>query len=567
MICSIISVIFIFVISKLSVYLDSIASTKSYLYLILPALGGLLVGPIIKYVAMEAKGHGVPNVINAVLLERGKIRPIVAIAKIISSILTIGTGGSCGREGPIVQIGATVGSCFSQVLGLTERRTITLLASGAAAGISATFNAPISGVLFATEIIMKKAGIKEYASIVVASVISSVISRSILGDHPAFFLGSSYSFDYVELPLYVLLGCFSALIAIIFNNIFHKTENLFENLPLNTLFKPALGGLICGIFLFFAPGIYGSGFPAIQKALTGDYPLKILFLFLIAKIFATSFTLGSGGSGGVFAPLLFIGAIFGSLYDKITDIIFPSTSGNGAYSIVAMAAVFAAAAKAPVTPVILVFEMSRDYNIILPLMLGSITALLISHAFSSDSIYTIRLKEKGIDPDLLESKNLLENITVKDAMIPDSHIVKVPAYMPIRDLEAYFHMKGVKRAVVVDSASNLFGMVNIKDLYRKPELVDSGIVADICSKNPIIVRADDSLEDAALLFGSEPYHTIPVVDTFNSKKILGLLRREDIISAYSNALKNKNVMEKYLRSRRIQKAVSAELIELKVNSN
>ncbi|HRR06124.1 MAG TPA: CBS domain-containing protein, partial [Victivallales bacterium] len=262
-----------------------------------------------------------------------------------------------------------------------------------------------------------------------------------------------------------------------------------------------------------------------------------------------------------------IGAIFGSLYDKITDIIFPSTSGNGAYSIVAMAAVFAAAAKAPVTPVILVFEMSRDYNIILPLMLGSITALLISHAFSSDSIYTIRLKEKGIDPDLLESKNLLENITVKDAMIPDSHIVKVPAYMPIRDLEAYFHMKGVKRAVVVDSASNLFGMVNIKDLYRKPELVDSGIVADICSKNPIIVRADDSLEDAALLFGSEPYHTIPVVDTFNSKKILGLLRREDIISAYSNALKNKNVMEKYLRSRRIQKAVSAELIELKVNSN
>ncbi|HRU01080.1 MAG TPA: CBS domain-containing protein, partial [Victivallales bacterium] len=196
-----------------------------------------------------------------------------------------------------------------------------------------------------------------------------------------------------------------------------------------------------------------------------------------------------------------------------------------------------------------------------------ITALLISHAFSSDSIYTIRLKEKGIDPDLLESKNLLENITVKDAMIPDSHIVKVPAYMPIRDLEAYFHMKGVKRAVVVDSASNLFGMVNIKDLYRKPELVDSGIVADICSKNPIIVRADDSLEDAALLFGSEPYHTIPVVDTFNSKKILGLLRREDIISAYSNALKNKNVMEKYLRSRRIQKAVSAELIELKVNSN
>ena len=354
---------------------------------------------------------------------------------------------------------------------------------------------------------------------------------------------------------------------IIFNNIFHKTENLFENLPLNTLFKPALGGLICGIFLFFAPGIYGSGFPAIQKALTGDYPLKILFLFLIAKIFATSFTLGSGGSGGVFAPLLFIGAIFGSLYDKITDIIFPSTSGNGAYSIVAMAAVFAAAAKAPVTPVILVFEMSRDYNIILPLMLGSITALLISHAFSSDSIYTIRLKEKGIDPDLLESKNLLENITVKDAMIPDSHIVKVPAYMPIRDLEAYFHMKGVKRAVVVDSASNLFGMVNIKDLYRKPELVDSGIVADICSKNPIIVRADDSLEDAALLFGSEPYHTIPVVDTFNSKKILGLLRREDIISAYSNALKNKNVMEKYLRSRRIQKAVSAELIELKVNSN
>lgn len=562
------SVIFIFLLSEMHIYLDNLASSKTYLYFILPAIGGLLVGPIIKYVSPEAKGHGVPNVIMAVSLERGKIRPVVALTKIVASILTIGTGGSCGREGPVVQIGAAIGSWFSQLLGLTERRTINLLAAGAAAGISATFNAPIAGVLFATEVIMKKAGVREYGSIVVASVISSVISRSFLGDSPAFYLGN-YSFDYIELPLYILLGALSALIASVFTKTLHKTENLFESLKkVDTVFKPALGGLACGIFLFIAPEIYGSGFNAIQKSLDGNFTIKFLLILLASKIIATAFTLGSGGSGGVFAPLLFVGAVFGALFDKLSSGIFPSiVSQNGAYAVVGMAAVFGAAAKSPVTSIMLVFELSRDYNIILPLMLATIVAILISHKISSENIYTSKLTQMGIDPEALETKNLLENIAVKDAMIPENHIVKIPAYMPIRDLEAYFHMKEVKRAVVVDSSSKLFGMVNIKDIYKKPEVIDTAIVADICSKKIVAIRADDSLEDAALLFGSEPYHTIPVVDTFDSKKILGLLRREDIVSAYSNALKNKNVMEKYLKSRKIQKAVTAELLEVKIGAN
>ncbi len=560
------SVVFIKALSDLHGFLDAMAADRNMLYFILPAIGGLLVGPIIRFVAPEAKGHGVPNVIVAVSLERGKIRPMVAFAKTIASIMTIGTGGSCGREGPIVQIGSAIGSAISQMLSLNERRTVTLLASGAAAGISATFNAPIAGVIFSTEVIMKKAGLKEFGSIVVASVTSSVIAHSFLGDSPAFSLGT-YSYDQMELPFYLVMGALSAFVALAFTKLLHRSENAFDKLKLDSIFKPALGGLLCGIFLYFAPGIYGSGFPAVSKALDGDFTLGVLVLLLVAKIAATSFTLGSGGSGGVFAPLLFMGAVFGAFFEKAAGTLFPNVvSSHGAYAVVGMAAVFAAAAKSPVTSIMLIFEMTRDYNIILPLMFATVVAMLVSDRMSRENIYTCKLAAMGIDLDELESKSILDTISVEDAMIPESHIVKIPAYMPIRDLESYFHMKEVKRCVVVDSAGRLFGVVNIKDLYRRPDLLDSGIVADICSRKLVKMRCDDSLEDAAMVFGSEPYHTVPVVDSFDSRKIMGLLRREDIISAYSNALKNKNVMERYLKSRKIQKATSAELLEIRIGS-
>ncbi len=561
------SVGFILVLNQLHGFLNGLAMERNFIYFLLPAVGGLLVGPIIRFVAPEAKGHGVSNVIVAVSLERGKIRPIVAFAKMVSSTLSIGSGGSCGREGPIVQIGPAIGSACSQCLGLNERRTITLLASGAAAGISATFNAPIAGVIFATEIIMKKAGVKEFGSIVVASVASSVISHSFLGDSPAFLL-SKYEYTPSELPFYLLLGALCAVIAISFTWIFHKTENIFEKIKIDWTFKPAIGGFFCGIFLYITPEIYGSGFPAITHALEGSFPIKMLLILLVAKVFATSFTLGSGGSGGLFAPLLFLGAVCGGLFEKIAFSIFPSVvSGHGAYAVVGMAAFFAAAAHSPVTSIILIFEMTRDYNMILPLMFATVFATVVANKISKSNIYNSKLLAMGIDPDELSGKNLFERISVEEAMIPETHLVKVPAYMPIRDLESYFHMKDVKRCLVIDSLGKLFGIVNIKDLYKRQNIIDTGIIADICSQKVVTMRADDSLEDATMVFGHEPYHTIPVVDSFDSKKIVGLLRREDIISAYSNALKNKNVMDRFLKSRKIEKATSAELLEIRVSAN
>ncbi|HPN84404.1 MAG TPA: chloride channel protein, partial [Victivallales bacterium] len=464
-------------------------------------------------------------------------------------------------------IGSAIGSAISQFIGANERRTITLLAAGAAAGISATFNAPIAGVIFATEVIMKRAGLKEFGAIVVASVASSVVSHSFLGDNPAFSI-SKYGYESAELPFYIILGFFCAIIAVVFTKFLHRSETFFEKMKLDWTFKPALGGLLCGAILYFAPEIYGSGFPTITKTLDGSFSVKFLLLLLVAKIVATSFTLGSGGSGGVFAPLLFLGAVFGSIFEKVSSSFFPSiVSGHGAYATVGMAAIFAAAYRSPVTAILLIFEMTRDYNMVLPLMFATVIAVAVAEKISKENICTSKLAAMGVDFDMLESKNLLETISVEDAMIPETHIVKIPAYMPIRDLESYFHMKEVKRCIVIDSVGKLFGVINIKDLYKRPDIIDSGIVADICSRKVVTMREDDSLEDAAMTFGSEPYHTIPVVDSFDRKKIKGLLRREDIISAYSNALKNKNVVERFMKSRKIEKAVSAELLEIRAGNN
>ncbi|MCK4426545.1 MAG: chloride channel protein, partial [Deltaproteobacteria bacterium] len=365
--------------------------------IVIPVLGALIGGPIIAYFATEAKGHGVPEVMKALILRGGRIRPRVAIAKIFASALCIGSGGSAGREGPIVQVGSALGSTVGQWLRLSDERIKNLVACGAAAGIAATFNAPIAGVAFSSELLMSEHQVAMLGNVVIASVSSSIISQIFLGARPAFEVPSYVMHSPWELLLYAVLGLLAALVGIMFIRMLDAFEEIFDNWKFPQAFKPAVGALLLGILAFSypylsgalpvsaeefrlglplienLPQVYGSGFPFMEDALQGKASFLLLAVLIFLKPLATSFTLGSGNSGGIFAPSLFTGAMLGGAYGYVAGALFPNIAGEvGAYALVGMAAVFAAAARAPLTSILIVFEMSGDYHLILPLMTASI---------------------------------------------------------------------------------------------------------------------------------------------------------------------------------------------------
>ncbi len=400
--------------------------------LIIPALGGLIVGPLVHFIAPEAKGHGVPEVLTAIATKGGHIRPVVVLVKALGSAITIGSGGSVGREGPIVQIGAALGSTLGQIFKLNERRVVTLVAAGAAAGIAATFNAPIAGVMFAVEVIVGDFGIRNLSTLVVSAVTASVVSQAFLGNSPAFKVPAYSLNSPAELPLYLGLGIVAGFGAILFVKTLYFSEDLFDNWKFPAYLKPAVGGLLLGVLGYFVPQVFGTGFDTIASALTGNIGLMLLIVLIFGKILATILTLGSGASGGVFAPALFTGAVLGGAYGQLAAMIFPGIpASSGAYAMVGMAAVFAGAARAPITAIVILFEMTQDYHIILPLMFATVISTILATWLEPESIYTLKLKLRGIDLLRKKNENMLNNILVQDAMTIRADMETVtPRYAP-----------------------------------------------------------------------------------------------------------------------------------------
>jgi CIC family chloride channel protein len=363
---------------------------------LLPVLGALVVGPIIYHFAREAKGHGVPEVMTALATEGGRIRPRVAIVKIVASALTIGFGGAAGREGPMIQIGATLGSTIGQWVRLPTRHIRTLVACGAAGGIAATFNAPIAGAIFSMEVLLGRLA-ADFLLVLLTSLTSCLITRAYLGNYPAFVAPAYELVSGAELPLYFLLGILAGLAAIAFVRLLYKAEAWFDGWTFPEYLKPAVGALGVGLILRFFPQIYGTGFPAMESALWVRLSWGLLACLFFAEMLGNCATLGSGGSGGVFAPSLYMGAMLGGLYGTAVHALFPgTTAGSGAYAMVGMAAAFAAAAKAPTTSILILFEMTNDYRIILPLMTATVAAVTLSHRLLPQSIYTLKLFQRGI---------------------------------------------------------------------------------------------------------------------------------------------------------------------------
>jgi CIC family chloride channel protein len=535
-----------------------------YYVIVVPALGGLLVGPLVYFLAREAKGHGVPEVMEAVALRGGRIRPVVAVVKSLASSITIGSGGSVGREGPIVQIGSAIGSTFSRLFHLSDERTRNLVACGAAAGIAATFNAPIAGVIFALEVILAEFGLMQFTSVVVASVTSSVIGRVFFGDIPAFVIPPYAPASAWELPIYALLGIAAAFVGVAYTRILYAFEDVFDAWRFPPYLKPVAGGLLIGTLGLWFPQLFGVGYGAIEAVLRNELMLTTVVVLAVLKILATSITIGSGGSGGVFAPALFIGSMFGGLFGLLVNRWMPEgTAVPAAYALVGMAAVFAAAARAPITSILILFEMTQDYRIILPLMLATVVSAVVARRLDPESIYTLKLKRRGIDVYAGKDLNLMRTIAVGEAMTPRERLVTAHPEMLLSELARVFEETHHHGLAVVDENDDLCGVVTLADLEQAgSERLVSGRVRDIYTTRVRAAFADETLEDALRHFGALDVGRIPVVDRANPKRLLGMLRRGDIIRAYSHAYIDQQARLAQMQRVRLEERLGTRLVEI-----
>ena len=369
--------------------------------MLMPALGGLIIGPVILRLAPETKGHGVPEVMEAVALKGGRIRRRVAFLKILVSSITIGSGGSAGREGPIAQIGASLGSLIGEHINLDSRDRRLLVVCGLSSGIAGTFNAPLGGMLFGLEVLYRGIEPLNAVPVALASVMGAAVVTAYYGPKPSFIAPPTLTFSNpVELVFYLLLGLIFGVISVVWVKTFYAVESLFERLKIYDGYKQAIGGLATGIIgMFLIPyGVMGVGYEGINMVLAGKLGLTLLLVLGIAKMVATSFTIGSGNSGGVFAPSLYMGAMFGGALGLLFDMIFPNVITEPfTYSLAGMAALFAGAAQAPLSMIIMIPEMSNDYSLLPPIMASSVTSFAIAHLLlRGSSIYTLKLERRGV---------------------------------------------------------------------------------------------------------------------------------------------------------------------------
>ncbi|MGD2067691.1 MAG: chloride channel protein [Gemmatimonadota bacterium] len=516
--------------------LDLVRAHPWWWILVIPVLGALVVGPLTWFFAREARGHGVPEVMEAVALRSGVIRPRLVAIKAVASALTIGTGGSVGREGPIVQIGSAIGSTLGQWLKIGRTQLRTLVGCGAAAGIAATFNAPVAGALFPLEVILGEFGVSEFSPIVISSVLATAVSRYYLGDFPAFVVPPHEMVSIWELGAYVVLGFLASGVALAFTGLVYGLEDRIEALPFPRWALPVVGGVFVGAMGVFLPEVLGVGYEATSAALMGQLGLGLVTLLIVAKLVATSVTLGSGGSGGVFAPSLFLGAMSGSLVGGLAHRWFPAvTAGSGAYALVGMGAVVGATTQAPITSILIIFELTGDYSLILPLMASCIIATVVFSRVRRTSIYTEKLRRRGIDIFRGHELNILRGVRADETMDRDvtrvaeeRHLTELLEALPDVRHDAFY---------VVDGDGRLRGVIPLRDLQgalRYADALGQVVLAGDLTREVRHVAPDERLDTVLRAFARDLPGELPVVD--GDGRLVGVVTRRQVLNAYDREL-------------------------------
>ena len=513
--------------------------TYPFLLPLMPMLGGLFIGLICKYFPNAVKENGVHKVMYAVALNDGKVRKRTIASCAVTSSITIGSGGSAGREGPTVQIGAAVGSTIGQLLHLSTERMRVLVGCGAAAGIAASFNAPLAGVLFALEIILGDFAIHTFSPIIIASVIGTVTGRALEGNEVTFNVPVHELVHPTEIIFYLALGMLCGIVARLFTFMYFYIQQVFEEkLKTADIYKPAIGGLIVGMISIFMPQILGNGYDVMEQALTGQMFWGLAFLLVFMKIICTSITLGSGGMGGVFAPSLFIGAMVGTAFGSSVHFIFPNLSASAeTYSVVGMGAVAGAVMQAPLTNILMLFELTNDYTLILPIMATCIAASYTYQRFTKHSIYMQNLLNKGINIRHGREASIMNSIKVRDVM--STEVTTIAQEMPFRKiLEAISYSKNFYFPVL-DNKGDMTGILSFSDIREvifEEQLGDLLVAGELANPKVISLTPQQNLNEAMEIFSQLDVDQLPVVRSEDKLKVIGMLTRSEMMASYNRAI-------------------------------
>jgi CIC family chloride channel protein len=510
---------------------------------LVPAVGGLVVGLLMYFFVGEERHHGVAGVMEAVALAGGRLRYQRAPVKVVAAALSIGSGASVGPEDPSVQIGANLGSMLGQVLHLSDDGVRSLVAAGAAAGIAAAFNAPIAGVFFALELILGELSGSSLSIVVLASVISAVVTQALSGPQPAFKVPGYEFKSAAELPLYLGLGLLAGPVAALYTRSLYAAQDVFHAWAAPRWLKPAAAGLIVGLVGLFLPQIMGVGYDTIGLILNAQpFALNMLVALVVGKLLMTAVSIGGGFPGGVFAPSIFLGAALGGAYGLLAGLLLPGMGlAPQAFAMVGMAAVLAGTVHAPLTAIILLFEMTNDYRIILPLMFAVLVSLAISQTLERYSVYGLGLARKGVRLERGRDVRVLEGITVGEVMQPDTTSLReTDSLKTAADTLLQSHHHGLP---VVDQAGNLVGIITLQDLDRahSQDGAAEKSVGEAATRDLEVAHPDETMDLALRRMSVRDLGRMPVVERDNPRHLLGMLRRSDIVRAYDLALTRRTI--------------------------
>jgi CIC family chloride channel protein len=516
-----------------------------WVLLFLPALGGLVSGWLVYTFAPEAEGHGTDAAIDAYHNKGGAIRGRVPIIKTIASAITLTSGGSGGREGPIAQIGAGFGSFLAYKLNLSERERRIMLAAGVGAGVGSIFRAPLAGALFAAEVLYRDPEFE--ADVLIPTGIASVVAYCVfclifgwraLFSSPDFQFLSPWELGPYTVLAFVLIGG-----GFLYVKSFYGVHNLFEKIHIPKHFKPAIGGLITGIIGFFLPETLSFGYGVIQQGLFNELGIMLLLGVAFGKILTTSFTISSGGSGGVFGPSVVIGGALGGAVGKVFAVLIPGLVAPGAMVVVGMAGFFTAVSNTPISTIIFVSEMTNSYHLLLPSLL---VCLLCYHFSQGFTIYKEQVKNRAASPAHAGEffVNILESYRVQDLSDQIRKVETVPESMNFCDFKRFFCETNQQYFPVVDkngALTGIFSNTDFRSVLFSPEIEDLVVVKDIATRDMISTNLAEDLHTVMNKFTRKNLDSLPVVDAKDPKKLLGMLRRREVITFYNQKVDELNL--------------------------
>lgn len=526
-----------------NLFFGTISGSSNYYVIFIPAIGGLLVG-ILAHLFVKARRCDVEEVIEASTLHAGRLRTKNAFLEVLASVITIGSGGSAGKEAPGILAGAGIGSLVAQIFNISGNRLRIMLGCGASAGIAAAFNAPLAGVVFVVEVIFGELETKTFIPIVISAVFSTIVANLVFGVRHIQVSYYGLVSPLYESALYLILGLLAGIVSALLIRSMFLFHDGFKNIPVHPMLKPAIGGLGVGLIGFFYPQIFGVGYDIITDVLANKFALDILIILLFLKIITFSLTIGSGGAGGSIVPALFSGAMLGGAFGTLVHAAFPAiTAQPGAYALVGMGAVLAGTARAPLTAMLILFELTMDYNLMLPLMLACVVSNVTSSSLHSESLFTEGLRRRGFTIRKGHEVDVMESMLVRDAM--KQHVQTVSDNKNVGTLISLMQSSRHAGFPVLDPKGKLCGIVTLEDVREKVKYGElDKIIRDIASHDLIVAYPDESLNTVLERLAMQNIGRLPVVSRFDDTELLGMITRSDVVNSY-----NKKVVSKIQKKR------------------